>query len=1753
MATDVATTPPIVEDDAAPDDGSPSTLYVLGPEPGTSKFIGDTLGVTVLTPLTTVNLGAGPPVPVNLSIFSPSTIPPKLQGSVQGPKKVVIVLCSSTDRVFFEGIPQALELLYGPTWANNQESQQPFLFFVAGFDIPSNPAIPKVSLLETFAMASMVCADKIAGWHAGPNALQFLFTEAAQHAKTAGYSAKSDREPPEPTLTEEKFKYSWKTRGTNNVISQTEEIIIDIGYYSFIDHKFLAELIPQLDSLPLKFTLKSLVAPDTELLVSLFNHKKLLSCEIGSSTIFEDDEQSLLAKAVSDNLSSCSSLRKLSLSDFVLKESNVQAIAKSISALHNPNFHLSLPNSLEVGSEKPIFLIMNQLAGLDISGNTVCEESLFNDFTQALENTFTLRKLQINWDYVDEVGGKLYAALKANRSVEKLTIIYDSFCHIHDPNKWREIFAPNPKNYNQTLRYIGIPILKYYNPGNLVRQNIALFDSIQTEYNLGSGQQSNFSRAIWDCVKLGDPTRLSIVLNRAQKYLPSWVNQTEAAVADDEIFKIAAGMGMAGRAMEVFNKTDTDRKELTFTPATKEAAVIEDEEACLSILHTAHRAASSRNVFGELVKTLILKKGINVRGMAPIAVRELLQLLLVSREGIAFRQVIALTVRIWIQAHNWDAVKEVGLAGALCDQFLDLSFLCLELVPPALQYLSTCKALDLSFNQLEVLPQWLHVMKNVHLTGNTLAITARYKGASWDELRNLVKYSGDAVEWKSHKILLVGDGAVGKTTLLRCIMDHKNTTNVRENTATDGVAVHTAFKLKKDSEHTWVAWDLGGQEVLYPSHQFFLCSNSIFLLLFDLSLPLKPNTVPPKVAYWLEQVTTSFTQATQYRPDSGGSGGEPETPTVVLIGTHLDALPNRKDAVAILNTINAANKKTHPFAGVFAVGVGTGEGMELKSVPGSAPEAIFVPKQCVDSIVTLLDNLGLRQVIRVSPKWISLHNQLAASKADTLQWSEFVEIAGTCGIGKTLDDVQQVELTLCSDFLLDAGSIIHFRHQPQHQATTTATSNENSSASAVPSTSRFGGLFKTTSRKRYSKSLEDLVVLKPMFLSKVMTSLLSISGQSRWAVKGFIELKKIPQAFAKFPSDMHLTMIELLTKFEIITKMGDGRLLVPSLLPENGPFSPIPEGVEEVVAFWAPPKSHRTKMVMSGRSIRFKFLPIGFFPRLMVMVLGISGIVPVLLWKDGLLIENTSVKELDTASLIRQKLMMTHQPEANAFSINICMQTTISNLADDDSATSRPATSTTSSSREETPIWKKKSLIIQIMTLMNQFLKSFYNNLISEMTEVFPCPHCLMEFSKLTQSTATTTSIKASSSGHHKHHHHRSATPPPEEVAPVTLPPLTSALPLNVHYFTQDEIWGATKAGNKNLPCGINKTTASSSATGALVDLNEIAPDITLEHLPVIDVEEIHFHSQQPVGKGGFGQVMRGEWRGEAVAVKQPNEITRTSISEFIFETTLLNAVSSHDNVVKFHGAVLHPHLWLVMEFVLPIVPPSIGKILGPDVTIKKPDLGDLVQICLDKGDGTTRIMDQVLPMSMRQKILKDVARGLEYLHTHTPPIVHGDLHSGNIFISSLIEEAGPWAKIADFGLSQVLYSGVIKSGSALNNIEVYAPEALAGGKYDTKADIWSFAMAIHHLVYPLVSPYAELETNPDFARIKSGKAELKKPIICQALMKGSVLPTLGNHPGPTPEQPAIPAWATKMMKACWVTDPASRPTIVDLLAVDGF
>ena len=100
------------------------------------------------------------------------------------------------------------------------------------------------------------------------------------------------------------------------------------------------------------------------------------------------------------------------------------------------------------------------------------------------------------------------------------------------------------------------------------------------------------------------------------------------------------------------------------------------------------------------------------------------------------------------------------------------------------------------------------------------------------------------------KVLLVGDGGAGKTSLVKRLIGEEFDGNEYQ---TQGINIKEwRFKDKdkdkdKDKEIKVNFWDFGGQEIMHATHQFFLSKRSLYILVLD-------SRRDEKAEYWLKHI-----------------------------------------------------------------------------------------------------------------------------------------------------------------------------------------------------------------------------------------------------------------------------------------------------------------------------------------------------------------------------------------------------------------------------------------------------------------------------------------------------------------------------------------------------------------------------------------------------------------------------------------------------------------------------------------------------------------------------------------------------------------------------------------------------------------------------------------------------------------------------------------------------------------------------------
>lgn len=182
-----------------------------------------------------------------------------------------------------------------------------------------------------------------------------------------------------------------------------------------------------------------------------------------------------------------------------------------------------------------------------------------------------------------------------------------------------------------------------------------------------------------------------------------------------------------------------------------------------------------------------------------------------------------------------------------------------------------------------------------------------------------------------------------------------------------------------------------------------------------------------------------------------------------------------------------------------------------------------------------------------------------------------------------------------------------------------------------------------------------------------------------------------------------------------------------------------------------------------------------------------------------------------------------------------------------------------------------------------------------------------------------------------------------------------------------------------------------------------------------------------------------------------------------------------------------------------------------------------IVSPWIKSGNAFTYVQDKTVDP---RPLLMGITRGLRYLHTHNPPIFHGDLKGFNVLISTEGR-----ALLSDFGLSTLVASSFSMSMSRPTggSVRWMAPEVISSfANAGSKGDVWAFGMTALEL-FTREIPFSAISSLP--------------AVMLQVLER-------------PPDRPSSKSTCFRMTEdwwqlclSCWQRDPSTRPQISEILS----
>ena len=163
--------------------------------------------------------------------------------------------------------------------------------------------------------------------------------------------------------------------------------------------------------------------------------------------------------------------------------------------------------------------------------------------------------------------------------------------------------------------------------------------------------------------------------------------------------------------------------------------------------------------------------------------------------------------------------------------------------------------LDLSNNQINIIPNNFNklfpLLQNLFIKDNPLsdAILSNLDDSPTEDLAFIRRYTKRleirATENNEYKILILGNGYVGKTTLLIKLVEKRFEELYK---TTHGIVIKERYVGNEETKSlvnpfTYHFWDFAGQDIYHATHRLFMQRNSIYLILWDRETEEKPHTI----------------------------------------------------------------------------------------------------------------------------------------------------------------------------------------------------------------------------------------------------------------------------------------------------------------------------------------------------------------------------------------------------------------------------------------------------------------------------------------------------------------------------------------------------------------------------------------------------------------------------------------------------------------------------------------------------------------------------------------------------------------------------------------------------------------------------------------------------------------------------------------------------------------------------------------------
>ncbi len=221
------------------------------------------------------------------------------------------------------------------------------------------------------------------------------------------------------------------------------------------------------------------------------------------------------------------------------------------------------------------------------------------------------------------------------------------------------------------------------------------------------------------------------------------------------------------------------------------------------------------------------------------------------------------------------------------------------------------------------------------------------------------------------KIILVGDGGAGKTSLVRCILKKQFRKNESQ---THGIDINK-WEVKNGAKSIKVRlWDFGGQEIMHATHQFFLSKRSLYILVLN-------AREEKKAEYWLKYIE-SF-------------GGDS---SILVVINKIDENPSFEENRKFLTA------KYKGIKGFHRISCASGDGID----------------KFKEHLIEEVKQVELRQSLWAE-NWLNIKDKLEDLTEHYINYNDYQELCD-------LEKIETEQRTTLIEYLHDLGIVLHFKN-----------------------------------------------------------------------------------------------------------------------------------------------------------------------------------------------------------------------------------------------------------------------------------------------------------------------------------------------------------------------------------------------------------------------------------------------------------------------------------------------------------------------------------------------------------------------------------------------------------------------------------------------------------------------------------------------------------------------------------------------------